>query len=421
MTNFAARVGALAALTIASLVVARLGGPAAVGTFALLRVLPWVVGVLMSFGLFGAVPYFLAGDARAERRYRPTIFTIAIISGGIGGMLWVALTPVIAPFFFPNLSLALVALAGVTVLTQELESTAKASSQGFGDLPGANRVIVLEELLFLPCFGSLLALGVEIEVALVLGLAFGDLLTLSPAWIRLARRGFFRDAGHPSFSLARRVIAFGLRAEVGTLVLLLNARLDFAIVGAIVGPAELGVYAIASRFAELLRLPPLAVNYVLYPDFASRGTSAAVRARRLIPTVGVVTAAAALPLGLAAIVVIPVLYGPAFKEAVAPTMVLLIGLSAGGVAGVITAFLYADGRPGLNSLAQIAGLVVTLVLDLTLIPRFGVMGAAWASTMAYLTTAIFLVGCFAALNRSRLVSMDVSDTSDERTLTEVNR
>jgi len=48
MVNLAARVAALASLTVASLLVARVGGPAAVGTFVLLRVLPWLFGVLTS-------------------------------------------------------------------------------------------------------------------------------------------------------------------------------------------------------------------------------------------------------------------------------------------------------------------------------------------------------------------------------------
>jgi Na+-driven multidrug efflux pump len=48
----------------------------------------------------------------------------------------------------------------------------------------------------------------------------------------------------------------------------------------------------------------------------------------------------------------------------------------------------------LTSIAQAAGLVVTVVLDLTLIPPLGIVGAATASTFAYLTTTCVLVVCF---------------------------
>jgi O-antigen/teichoic acid export membrane protein len=109
--------------------------------------------------------------------------------------------------------------------------------------------------------------------------------------------------------------------------------------------------------------------------------------------------AAAIPLGVAATFVLPLLYGEAFQGSVVPTYILIAGLCGAGVSGVITAFLYGAGRPGLNSLALGAGLVGTVVLDLLLIPSFGVIGAAVASSVAYLTTTGVLVRCFVLVAR----------------------
>lgn len=411
-SNLIARVGALASLTLASLVVARTGGPVAVGTFALLRVLPWLAGVLTSFGLFGAAPYFLAGPSAADARVRPTIFAIAVYGGVIGGVLWALAAPILTSTFFPALSLGLVTFAAVTVLTQLLESGAKACSQGLGDFSGSNRIIVLEEFLFLPAYAVLHALGSPTFIAIVGALTIGDVCTAAIGWARLARRGFFRGVGRPSFVLAREVMRYGFRAGMGTVLLLLNARLDFIIVGAIVGPGSLGIYAIASRFAELLRLPALAVNYVLYPTYArDGGPMAAPKARHMIQRMGWLTLAAAVPLGVAASFVIPLLYGEAFRDAVVPTYILIAGLCGSGISGVITAFLYGAGRPGLNSLAFGAGLFVTVVLDLLLIPAFGVIGAAVASSVAYLTTTGVLIRCFLLVaRRSEATSRDAEPT-----------
>jgi O-antigen/teichoic acid export membrane protein len=400
IANLGARIAALVALSLSSLLVARTGGPALVGVFVLLRLLPWLMGVLLNFGLYGATPYFLAGPGRSERRYRSTIFAIALVSGVVGGLLWVAISPLLAGTLLSGMSPTLVALVGVTVLTQDMETTAKASSQGFDDLHGANRIIALEEITFLPFYLAFLAFGVQKQVAIVAALPLGDLCTGLSGWVRLARRGFFHAVGRPSVRLARRVMAYGFRAEIGSVVLLLNARLDFALVGGLVGPAALGIYAVASRFAELLRLPYLAVSYVLYPTYARDGREAAApKARSMMRRVGWVPAAVAIPLGIAATFLLPWLFGPAFQLAVKPTYVLLIGLSGTGFAGVVTAFLLGAGRPGLNSLANGVGLVVTVTLDLLLIPRFGVMGAAVASSCAYLTTAFVLLAFFRVVAR----------------------
>jgi O-antigen/teichoic acid export membrane protein len=72
--------------------------------------------------------------------------------------------------------------------------------------------------------------------------------------------------------------------------------------------------------------------------------------------------------------------------------VLVAGMVLAGASGVASAYLYGRGTPGLNSIAFGAGLVVTVVLDVTLIPRHGAMGAAIASTAAYLTTDALLIG-----------------------------
>jgi O-antigen/teichoic acid export membrane protein len=400
VTNVSARAAALVALALATLLVARTGGPAAVGVYALLRVFPGIVGLLAACGLPGAAPFFLAGSDRAHPSLRGTVIFLAVVAGVAGTALWAIATPVLHAVFFPSVAPAVVALAGLTVLTQLLFATSKACLQGLDDLPGTNWAILLEELLFLPVYLALWALDMEGNGAIVAGLLFADVVPTMISSARLARRGFFRAPGRPTLALARRVSAFGARGQIGNLISLLNYRLDFVLLGALTGPAVLGSYAVASKFAELLRLPSLSMYWVLYPRFAKDDPpEAESRARRLIPRAGLLTAVGAVPLALAAGFVVPAIYGEAFRPAIVPAQIILVGLSIEGVAGVITAFLYGQGRPGLNSIATGVGLAVTIGLDLLLIPPLGAVGAAWASTAAYLTTTGMLIAWFYFLSR----------------------
>jgi O-antigen/teichoic acid export membrane protein len=230
---------------------------------------------------------------------------------------------------------------------------------------------------------------------IVASLLIADVLTSSLAWGRLARRRFFAAAQRPSAALTRRVLGYGMRAQVGSFVMLLNLRLDFLLISVITGPTVLGVYAIASRYAELVRVLTLAVTYVLYPRFAAESESRAVQtARSLIPRVGLVTGSAIVPLWFAAPFVIPLIYGEAFRPAISPAEIILFGFVLHGVAAVITALLYGMNRPGLNSIAMGAGLGVTVILDVALIPSFGAVGAATASAVAYLVTTAALIWFF---------------------------
>ena len=410
--NVASRLAALIALAAATFAVARGGGAAAVGVYVLLRVLPSLLGVMISSGLPGAVTYFLAGESRGDKRIPLTVLSIAFVGGISGAALWAAASPVLGPKLFPGLPLALVLAAAALVLTRVLVATAKSCSQGTDDLPGANRVIFTEEFMFLPMYGILLGAGISGFTAVVAGLLLADLATLSLAWGRLVRRGFFGDAARPSMDLARAITAYGLRAQTGGVISLLNLRLDFILLSLLTGPAVLGVYAVASKFAELVKIPGMSMTYVLYPRFAKDGRAkATVRARGLLLKAGVITAASVVPLLVLAGFVIPVVYGAEFEPAVLPAQIILLGLALNGMGAVITAFLYGIGRPGLNSLAMGAGLVVTVVLDFILIPRFHEVGAAVSSAVAYTVTTLVLLQFLLRTSRATAAVPAVGESS----------
>jgi O-antigen/teichoic acid export membrane protein len=394
--NLAARLGALGALAVATVMVARVGGPDLVGAFTLLRVLPGLAGVLAAAGLPSAVPFFLASRAD-DPRLRPTLAALTVAGASLATLGWLALTPLLERAFFRTWGTGLVLAAAGAVFCQLFVAVGKSLLQGRGDLRGANVAILAEEAAFLPVYAAALLYG-RGALVLTAALVAADVVVAAGIALRLRRAGFFAGWGTPSRRLAREICGYGSRGQLGGLLSLVNLRLDVAILGALAGPAVLGVYAVASKFAELLRLPGLAANYVLYPAFARLArTDARTRTRGLLaPALGL-TVVAAVPLALVAGPVLPLVYGHGFDGAVLPAWILLAGLLGEGMAGLLGAYLYGIGRPGLNSLAIGAGVIVTVAGDLLLIPHFGAVGAAVASAVAYLTTVGTLLACFAGV------------------------
>jgi O-antigen/teichoic acid export membrane protein len=400
--NIAARLGALGALLAASLLLARHHGAAVVGIYALLHVLPGLLGTVTSSGLAVAAPYFLAQPGGRDPRVPWTLVAMALAGGTLGAATWAAAAPVVGPLLFADVPVWLVAVAGAAVLTRLAVISAKACSQGSDDLRGASGVILFEELLFLPWYLVLTAAGASGPLAVVGGLVAADVATAAGAWARLVRRGFFAGAAPPSARLVRRVAAYGIRGQAGGLIAQLNLRLDYVVLSALAGPAALGIYTIASKLAELVKVVGMALTYVLYPAFARQGPAgAAETAARLIPKAAAATAIAALPLWLAAGIAVPAVYGAAFDGAVTPARIILAGLVLEGAGAVITAYLYGAGRPGQNSIAMAVGLVVTVGLDVALIPAFGATGAAVASAAAYTATTLALGWFFLRARRAR--------------------
>jgi O-antigen/teichoic acid export membrane protein len=395
--NMAARIGALLGLAVATVLIARVGGADLVGGFTLLRVLPGIVCVLAAAGLPGAAPYYLSSRASC-RAVRPTLVSLTVAGAAVGAFLWLAATPLLHRMFFSTWSVTLTAACAAAVFTQLFVAAGKSLLQGGGDLRGANIAIAAEEVAYLPVYLLLIPSGHGMWPVLV-ALVVTDVVVAGFIGLRLRSQGFFANWDRPDRRLALDICGYGIRGQLGGLLTLMNLRLDVAILGAFAGPAVLGVYAVANKFAELLRLPGLALSYVLYPIFSERGPVAATnRTRALLAPVFGLTVAAAVPLAIAA-QVLPWVYGPSFATAVHPAWLLLGGLIGDGVAGLITAYMYGVRLPGTNSLAVGVGVVVTVVGDLLLIPSFGVMGAATASAVAYLTTAATLLVFFRRVAR----------------------
>lgn len=409
--NVSARALALVGLTVATVMVARSGGAGAVGSYALLRMLPGLVGVLAVAGLPGAMAFFLSPARRDRDGLWPTLAVIAVVGGLLGTVVWWAATPLLTHTFFRDDTTVLVAAAGLTVATQLVTTLGKTALQGLEERRTADAVIAAEELSFVPVYAVALAVLGHGSAAVVWALGIADLLVGLWAWRRVARVLTWRRLGlaraphgvlgRPDRALTRDVLSYGTRGQVGGLLTLLNTRLDFAILGAWAGPAVLGSYAVASKYAELLRLPSLALTWVSYPRLARLDPATAARratamARPALLAVGL----AAVPVLLLAGPVTRLLYGAGFASAVRPAQVIVVGMVLSGAAGAASGYLYGRGRPGLNSAVLALGLAVTVVLDVVLIPRHGALGAATASAVAYLASDGLLVVVLLRLARA---------------------
>jgi O-antigen/teichoic acid export membrane protein len=111
---------------------------------------------------------------------------------------------------------------------------------------------------------------------------------------------------------------------------------------------------------------------------------------------------------------ISIVFGPAFSASYAPLLALLPGIVLLGGGKVLTSELAGRGYAHYNSINAGMALVLTVVLDLALIPRLGVTGAAIASTVAY--SVIFVTAVFFYLlvsRRSRTAASDGAEGSPE--------
>jgi O-antigen/teichoic acid export membrane protein len=148
-------------------------------------------------------------------------------------------------------------------------------------------------------------------------------------------------------------------------------------------------------WAEALWYLPTALAYVQRPDLVrARVEEARRRAVAVFRAAAVVTGAAALVMIVAAPVLCVTIFGPDFRGSIDDLRVLVAGAFGMMTLKLFGNALVARGRPGLQSVAIGAGFACTVALDIVLIPPFGGLGAALASTLAYTAAGIVVAVIF---------------------------
>ena len=189
---------------------------------------------------------------------------------------------------------------------------------------------------------------------------------------------------HWDGSLARTAVGRGLRYHVGLASLFLLFRSDILILDGLTTTAAVGLYSLAVSLAELTRLVTDAIAQIALPrqlntddDGAAAATVSVTRLTTIVALVSVgLMCAAAPPL-------IPVVYGSSFAGSVPSLLALAPGLLALGATRPIGAYLLRLDRPMLGSAMAVAALLVNIALNLVLVPDYGILGSAVASSVAY--------------------------------------
>ncbi len=207
---------------------------------------------------------------------------------------------------------------------------------------------------------------------------------------------------HRPAGWANTVAAFELplwrRAAAGFLLVMLAAalqeRIDLMALGWFGAANDIAVYAVASRFTQTVLLAGQAVAATLAPQFSAR--MADLQAGRQAQAQALVRQAARnmVLVAVGALIVFAVAgpwllapFGADYLPARWPMLIIVAGLALASLFGpsVFVATLLGQVRIGVTSL--LLSSLVNLGLSLVLVPRFGAVGAALATAIAYVSAA----------------------------------
>jgi O-antigen/teichoic acid export membrane protein len=164
-------------------------------------------------------------------------------------------------------------------------------------------------------------------------------------------------------------------------------RLDIVLVAAYLGPRDAAIYTAATRFVVLGQLGSQAVSLAVQPKFsellAKRDLASTLRVYKTSTAwVMAVTWPIHLLVGVLAPIIL-LLFGNGYDEGRWVVVVLAGAMLVATGCGMVTMLLVMAGRTTANLMNVLIALAANLSLNLILIPRWGIIGAAvaWAASI----------------------------------------
>ena len=196
--------------------------------------------------------------------------------------------------------------------------------------------------------------------------------------------------------LLKDIVKYGLKGYPGTIAQFLSYRLDFFLVAYFLSFAQVGLYALAVSWSELLFYLPDSMAMALFPTIASSKSIKDSNELTAIMTkaVMIIMCIGSIFIFLFAGKLIPLLYTDKFLNSIYPLFILLPGVIMLSVWKIVLSDLAGRGFPQYKSISSTIGMVSNVALNIVLIPLYGINGASLATTVSYSLTAILAIYWF---------------------------
>ena len=365
-------------------ITARLLGPKGKGLYAMCLLIASIVYLLATFNLQAALTYF-AG----RRQYsQSSLFSFACLA-----TLFVSLLPAAALFLIPHSKLCIIfpGLSSglwktICLLFPFIIFTNLASGLLLGWLM-IKAMNILKMVQSALCLFITMTLLIYIQrTAQVAICSYIISLIISTVYIvNYLRRRNISLTKNIDVGMVGCSIIYGAKGFTGSLFQFFNYRFDVFLVNYFLDPVQVGLYTVAVSLGELLWHLPNSIASMLFSKVAGeKGSYATEKVELIFRLTWLLVALAIIALLLSGKELITILFGKDFSGAYSALAWLLPGIFFLSMSKVMTGYFNGNGAPQYGSYSSVISFAVTLAADIFLIPRYGIKGAAIASSLSYI-------------------------------------
>lgn len=219
----------------------------------------------------------------------------------------------------------------------------------------------------------------------------GSLLVAGYSLWLLSRK--VRLSVHFHREVVSRLIKIGVAYAISLLVLQLNYNIGVIIMNQMDLNADVGFYSVGASWAIMLWQLPNALGLVLFTRRANSTDDAGFIAKvgRLFRVTIIIVALSSVVIFLVADPLIPLIYGDRFRPCINVLRAMLPGVVAFTLFRILNMDIAGKGKPWLSLFCTIPSLLFSVVANLFLLPNYGALGAAIATSVSFTVGSFIMV------------------------------
>ncbi|MCD6323371.1 MAG: oligosaccharide flippase family protein, partial [Clostridiales bacterium] len=215
-----------------------------------------------------------------------------------------------------------------------------------------------------------------------------------------------------NWQLLKKSVSYGIKIQCSSMAKQFSQKIDEVIVLKFAGAVSLGYLSICRNNINRLRVIPYSLATVVVPEFVKGEKESpllvAKSIRILLLIILLILLVAIYFIGL----LVPILYGQKYIGAVFPMQLMAFMLFPMCFQRLITFYLMINNYTTFLLKSSLATAVMLILLDLLLIPQFGLIGAIVAGIAALIFESVVLTVFFLKLTGVNFLTMIVPTKKD---------
>jgi len=390
---------------ISGIFITRILGPDGKGIYAVFQANLDFLTFFLGLSIGNGIIYFSSSKKLSpEKLAGMSVYFLAVICLVLAVFFLLVMGSRFKEVFMPEHydSLFYVVYLCLAFLVSTINTILSSLIQGYKLFKIINAIALINSVLNVVCFPGLFFLikiyhiHIEVKEILILSLVILIVNTIITYYFYKRKVDLKVDLNINYKEVVSPFFRYILVVYIGILVNFFNYRLDiWVLMNCSKDMKSVGYYSLAVSIAQMLWLISNPFVNVLLPYLAESNSSIRITRTFMYSRVNIsILIIASIILFFAGRYLIPMVYGSAFKEAVYPFEILLVGLFFSSATKPLGVFFAAEDRFIINTYSNLIGLIFTIIFCFWLIPVYGIVGACVATNASYISMFIFTLGMF---------------------------